>query len=101
MAAQSQGTSTDGASPDWMRREIERLKMEKEQLENRISDLESQLHSSASTSPVGEIEENSSFCSIADGLISSSNGFSADALSPDMIYRYSRQLLLPDFGVEG
>ncbi|KAJ4791033.1 Adenylyltransferase and sulfurtransferase MOCS3 [Rhynchospora pubera] len=96
----AQGTITEGASPDWIRTEIARLMSEREQLDNRISALQSQLQSCTASSPVGDQLDNSS-CSITDGFTSCANGFSTNGLSSDMIYRYSRQLLLPDFGVEG
>ncbi|KAJ3675680.1 hypothetical protein LUZ60_004722 [Juncus effusus] len=79
--------------------ELDRLKSEKEKLETQISALESQLQRSAvSSSPVSE--ENNSSCPIGDGLESCVNEVSVNGLSSDMIYRYSRHLLLPDFGVE-
>lgn len=64
--------------------EIKRLKAEKEQLENRISLLQSQLI-------------NDETCSDFDAAVS--NG--GNGLTPEMIYRYSRHLILPNFGVEG
>ncbi|XP_078157581.1 adenylyltransferase and sulfurtransferase MOCS3-2-like isoform X2 [Carex rostrata] len=81
----------DSASPDWIRGEIERLKLDKEQLENRISALQSQLHTTTTSTTSSSITP---FCA--------NNGSSPNAaLSAQMIYRYSRQLLLPDFGVQG
>lgn len=75
--------------------EIEKLKSDKKEIENRIGQLEAQLK----VDEAAEMEANqacSSFHSILDGRSVSSNG-----LTPGMIYRYSRHLLLPDFGVEG
>ncbi|XP_078156289.1 adenylyltransferase and sulfurtransferase MOCS3-2-like [Carex rostrata] len=83
----------DSASPDWISGEIERLKLDKEQLENRISALQSQLHTTT-TSTSTTSSSITPFCV--------NNGSSPNAaLSAQMIYRYSRQLLLPDFGVQG
>ncbi|KAH0457431.1 hypothetical protein IEQ34_012746 [Dendrobium chrysotoxum] len=75
--------------------EIEKLKLDKKEIENRISKLEAQLKADEAV----QIKANqacSSYDSILDGHAVSSNG-----LTPGMIYRYSRHLLLPDFGVEG
>ncbi|CAK9321817.1 unnamed protein product [Citrullus colocynthis] len=70
--------------------EIETLKSAKSDLERRISALESQLHGL-------NHPHNNGVC------IASSTSPSAfpHGLSPDMIYRYSRHLLLPSFGVQG
>lgn len=78
-------------------REIEKLKLDKAEIENRIGQLESQL--SKKVGEVAQMEDNqtsSYFNSTVDGHNTSCNG-----LTPAMIYRYSRHLLLPDFGVEG
>ncbi|KAJ6301910.1 hypothetical protein OIU77_016090 [Salix suchowensis] len=68
--------------------EIETLKATRSDLDNRISALEAQLRH---LNP----EENS-----VVSCPSISTGF-GHGLSPDMIYRYSRHLLLPSFGVQG
>lgn len=73
-----------GASADSAAVEITRLRAEKEALEGRIRALEAQLKNAP---PAGEETP--------------ANGVSGGRLSPEMIYRYSRHLLLPDFGVEG
>lgn len=67
--------------------EIETLKATRSDLDNRISALEAQLRHL-------NFEKNKVSCP------SISTGF-GHGLSPDMIYRYSRQLLLPSFGVQG
>ncbi|CAK7324582.1 unnamed protein product [Dovyalis caffra] len=68
--------------------EIDTLKGKRSDIDNRISALEAQLGDL-------NIEKNNGSCpSISTG------GF-GHGLSPDMIYRYSRHLLLPTFGVEG
>lgn len=93
MASKNLNSSRESAVPtkimangfnDSILDEIKRLKAEKEQLENRISLLESQLIND---------ETSSDF----DAAVS--NG--GNGLTPEMIYRYSRHLILPNFGVEG
>lgn len=69
-----------------IRQEIDSLKSNKRNIEQQISALEVQLH---------QLELNSK-SSFPNGCLGSSNGLSAD-----MIYRYSRHLLLPSFGVQG
>uniref|UniRef100_A0ACD5XRZ6 Uncharacterized protein n=1 Tax=Avena sativa TaxID=4498 RepID=A0ACD5XRZ6_AVESA len=78
--------------------ELERLRAEKEELDTRIRLLESELEtcSAAPASPAG-----GNACG-AGGACQTRRGLAQDgALPADMIYRYSRHLLLPDFGVEG
>ncbi|PKU85433.1 adenylyltransferase and sulfurtransferase MOCS3-2 [Dendrobium catenatum] len=75
--------------------EIEKLKLDKKEIENRISKLEAQLKADEAVQMKAN-QACSSYDSILDGHAVSSNG-----LTPGMIYRYSRHLLLPDFGVEG
>ncbi|KAF3679158.1 Adenylyltransferase and sulfurtransferase MOCS3-1 [Capsicum annuum] len=71
-----------------IRQEIDSLKSKKLNIEQQISSLEAQLH---------QLELNSNTASsLSNGNLGNSNG-----LSPDMIYRYSRHLLLPSFGVQG
>lgn len=66
-------------------RELQALKDSKRDIESRISVIEAQLQSKQKTSS------------------DYSNGGSdlGHDLTSDMIYRYSRQLLLPSFGVQG
>ncbi|CAM8880090.1 unnamed protein product [Rhodiola kirilowii] len=69
-----------------IRREIEALKNEKSEIDRKISDLEALLRGLKSENEaVGDID---------------SNGF-GHGLSPDLIYRHSRHLMLPSFGVQG
>ncbi|KAL5212294.1 hypothetical protein ABZP36_023141 [Zizania latifolia] len=81
--------------------ELARLRAEREELDSRIRLLESQLDATppASALPAGEgdvgtagARGGTAACPIRRG-----NGFTPT----DMIHRYSRHLLLPDFGVEG
>ncbi|XP_049343873.1 adenylyltransferase and sulfurtransferase MOCS3 [Solanum verrucosum] len=81
---------SNGVEAARIRREIDSLKSNKRNIERQISALEAQLN---------QLEVNSStVCPqpLSNGDLSNSNG-----LSPDMIYRYSRHLLLPSFGVQG
>ncbi|KAL8516598.1 hypothetical protein ACS0TY_015022 [Phlomoides rotata] len=70
----------DGTASD-IRREIESLQKAKLEIEDRISALQARLNTHANSSTPAETP--------FDGQ-----------LSPDMIYRYSRHLLLPLFGVD-
>lgn len=70
-----------GASTELLR-ELQSLKESKRDIESRISIIEAQLQQIQNSSSNGESD------------------FGHD-LSPYMIYRYSRQLLLPSFGVQG
>ncbi|KAJ6809369.1 adenylyltransferase and sulfurtransferase MOCS3-2 [Iris pallida] len=65
--------------------EIERLREEKNGIESRISALEAQLKTAAAPPPP------------PDGDVA----FGGDRLTPPMIHRYSRHLILPSFGVQG
>lgn len=80
-----------------IRREIDSLKSSKIEIERRISALESQLRDIDGNKDEPSTNSTSS-CSPL-----STNGDSGfgHGLSPDMIYRYSRHLLLPSFGVQG
>uniref|UniRef100_M1C0J9 Molybdenum cofactor synthesis 3 n=1 Tax=Solanum tuberosum TaxID=4113 RepID=M1C0J9_SOLTU len=81
---------SNGVEAARIRQEIDSLKSNKRNIEQQISSLEAQLN---------QLEVNSStVCPqpLSNGDLSNSNG-----LSPDMIYRYSRHLLLPSFGVQG
>ncbi|KQK19410.1 adenylyltransferase and sulfurtransferase MOCS3-1 [Brachypodium distachyon] len=88
--------------------ELERLRAERQELDIRIRLLESELEagSAAPASPAGE----DAAAGVEDGLCGGGSGgacqtrrefVESGALPADMIYRYSRHLLLPDFGVEG
>ncbi|XP_051204625.1 adenylyltransferase and sulfurtransferase MOCS3-1 [Lolium perenne] len=85
-----------GRSRKTAERELERLRAERDELDIRIRLLESELQtgSAAPASPAGE--------DACGGACQARRGFAQDdALPADMIYRYSRHLLLPDFGVQG
>ncbi|KAH9605421.1 hypothetical protein KSS87_001016 [Heliosperma pusillum] len=75
-------------NPNQILHEIETLKSQKQEIEARISLLQSQLHqqhssrTNESCSPISTVQSNHS-------------------LPSDAIYRYSRHLLLPSFGVRG
>ncbi|KAG8492692.1 hypothetical protein CXB51_010341 [Gossypium anomalum] len=85
-----------GASP--IRREIEALKEEKARIEQRISVLEAQLQEEASLAPQ---QQNDGVCNgFCPSEISTVDANLAHGLSADSIYRYSRHLLLPSFGVQ-
>ncbi|KAF8698094.1 hypothetical protein HU200_035607 [Digitaria exilis] len=85
--------------------ELKKLRAEREELDARIRLLESQLE----VGPVGvggAAAEEGVVDGSCDGSVAcrsrGGNGFAPDGGIPaDMIYRYSRHLLLPDFGVEG
>ncbi|KAG0473507.1 hypothetical protein HPP92_014888 [Vanilla planifolia] len=77
--------------------EIEKLKLEKEEIERRLSLLEAKLNRNPGEAVEMEVNRSCSSClSMLDG-----HGEAVNGLNADMIYRYSRHLLLPDFGVEG
>ncbi|KAL3333559.1 hypothetical protein AABB24_033572 [Solanum stoloniferum] len=81
---------SNGVEAARIRQEIDSLKANKRNIEQQISSLEAQLN---------QLEVNSNtVCPqpLFNGDLNNSNG-----LSPDMIYRYSRHLLLPSFGVQG
>lgn len=89
-----QNMETNGGSADVARvlSEIETLKAAKSDIENRLSALEAQLRETNVTQPRNYTVSNGScrpISAVDSGLL------------PDMIYRYSRHLLLPSFGVQG
>ncbi|XP_057977677.1 adenylyltransferase and sulfurtransferase MOCS3 [Malania oleifera] len=73
-------------------RELESLKSAKNDIEQRISLLEAQL----SQSRLKDDAVSNDSCPSAFG-----DSFAGHGLSPQMIHRYSRHLLLPSFGVQG
>ncbi|KAK6934502.1 Rhodanese-like domain, partial [Dillenia turbinata] len=85
--------ASNGIEAAQILQEIESLKAAKSEIERRISTLQSKL---TDISANGGSNSNRS-CPYQS--ITNSIGAKHD-LSPDMIYRYSRQLLLPSFGVE-
>ncbi|CAL5405498.1 unnamed protein product [Camellia sinensis] len=74
--------------------EIENLKSAKSEIERRISDLEAQLRD------IDEKDETKTNSTRSCPPLSNGDSGFGHGLSPDMIYRYSRQLLLPSFGVQ-
>ncbi|XP_010545232.1 PREDICTED: adenylyltransferase and sulfurtransferase MOCS3-like [Tarenaya hassleriana] len=74
-------------------RELEELKASKADIERRISTLEAQLRETA----VADAVSNGHCCP----TLSAVDSDLVHGLSPDQIYRYSRHLLLPSFGVQG
>lgn len=84
---------SNGGDASRILRDIEALKATKTDLERRISVLEGQL-----------CEINLRTDTVSNGarpLVSTTDSGFGHGLSPDMIYRYSRHLLLPSFGVQG
>ncbi|KAJ0970801.1 hypothetical protein J5N97_018760 [Dioscorea zingiberensis] len=77
--------------------EIEELKAQKQVLEDRIRLLQAQMEETTSNLTEGDFVGNGSCCP----LVRPGNAVVDNGLTPEMIYRYSRHLLLPDFGVEG
>lgn len=90
---ESNGGATDVSS---IRSEIETLKAAKSDIEQRISVLEAQLRETTINQQKTDTVSNGTCRSISTVYSDNSHG-----LSPDMIYRYSRHLLLPSFGVQG
>lgn len=86
---------SNGDAASAISRQIESLKAQKTTIEQQISCLEAQLHrlNHQSHNPKPKEEANSPFSSDSDYDF-------GHGLSPDMIYRYSRQLILPSFGVQ-
>uniref|UniRef100_A0A5B7BD30 Adenylyltransferase and sulfurtransferase MOCS3 n=1 Tax=Davidia involucrata TaxID=16924 RepID=A0A5B7BD30_DAVIN len=84
---------SNGGDSHRILREIESLKAAKSDIDHRISVLEAQLR---------DIHENdgTNSTSLCSPISNGDSGF-GHGLSPDMIYRYSRHLLLPSFGVQG
>ncbi|KAK8691148.1 hypothetical protein V6N13_074667 [Hibiscus sabdariffa] len=87
----------DGASR--ILREIEALKDEKAQIEEKILDLEAQLQEEASLAHQQQ-QQNESVCNGCFPSVSAADANLAHGLTADSIYRYSRHLLLPSFGVQ-
>ncbi|KAA8523641.1 hypothetical protein F0562_010064 [Nyssa sinensis] len=84
---------SNGGDSHQILREIESLKAAKSDIEHRISVLEAQLRDI-------HIKDETNSTILRSPLSNGDSGF-GHGLSPDMIYRYSRHLLLPSFGVQG
>ncbi|XVF03796.1 hypothetical protein REPUB_Repub05bG0023900 [Reevesia pubescens] len=82
-----------------IRREIEALKDEKARIEQKISVLEAQLQETALL-PLQLQQQKVDVCNGSCPPISVIDANLAHGLSADSIYRYSRHLLLPSFGVQ-
>ncbi|OMP04362.1 UBA/THIF-type NAD/FAD binding protein [Corchorus olitorius] len=79
-------------------RDIEALKDTKARIEHRISVLEAQLQETVSLAP--RKQQNDGVCNVSCPPISAADANLANGLSSDSVYRYSRHLLLPSFGVQ-
>ncbi|PRQ31958.1 putative transferase [Rosa chinensis] len=87
--------AADGGEVSAILRDLESLKASKSEIELRISALEARLQEINLQQPNGAVSNGS--CAPLPSSVDS--GYGHD-LSPQMIYRYSRQLLLPSFGVQ-
>ena len=76
-----------GGRTEAIMREIASLRAQRDELDSRIRFLESQLRVGATPT------------TLPPSLHAAARG--GGGLSPDMVRRYSHQLLLPDFGVQG
>ncbi|XP_062077603.1 adenylyltransferase and sulfurtransferase MOCS3 [Humulus lupulus] len=85
----------NGGDASQILREIETLKATRTDIDSRISALEAQLHEINLSHEKDAVSNGS--CPPISTVVS---GFGHE-LSSDMIYRYSRHLLLPSFGVQG
>lgn len=91
---------SNGIEASQIQQEIESLKADKLRIEQRISELEAQLRrlNTSDETNQTDVVRDAPICfpPISNGKLSSGHG-----LSPENIYRYSRHLLLPSFGVQG
>lgn len=85
-----------GGRTEAIMREIARLRAQRDELDSRIRFFESQLRVGAAPAT---LPPSLSTKLDAMGLHAAARGGSG--LSPDAVRRYSRHLLLPDFGVQG
>lgn len=87
---------SNGDAASAITRQIESLKAQRTTIDHQISSLEAQLHrlNHQKNNHKPNEEANSPFSSDSDYDF-------GHGLSPEMIYRYSRQLILPSFGVQG
>ncbi|KAL6314125.1 hypothetical protein AAG906_011865 [Vitis piasezkii] len=84
---------SNGEDASRILREIETLKAAKADIEHRISVLEARLRDIP--------PPNDAISGVSCSSMSIADSAAGHGLSPDMIYRYSRHLLLPSFGVQG
>jgi len=83
---------SNGGDSSEIVRELEELKLKKAEIEHRISTLEAKLQDTAAVELYDAVSNGDSYLTAPE---------LEHGLSPDQIYRYSRQLLLPSFAVEG
>ncbi|GKV17718.1 hypothetical protein SLEP1_g28185 [Rubroshorea leprosula] len=88
----------DGDDVERILRDLETLKDTRARIDNKISVLESKLRQ-IQQKPCPQ--QNGSVCSGSCPATSAIVPGSSHGLSADMVYRYSRHLLLPSFGVQG
>ncbi|OMO83553.1 UBA/THIF-type NAD/FAD binding protein [Corchorus capsularis] len=81
-----------------IRRDIEALKDTKARIEDRISVLEAKLQETVSLAP--RLQQNDGVYHVSCPPIPAADANLANGLSSDSVYRYSRHLLLPSFGVQ-
>lgn len=89
--------------------EIRRLEEEKSRIEHRIALLRSELRSAAALDHKGQraeeaaavVSENGKCGNGCEPLFSLLSNGGSHGLTKEMVYRYSRHLLIPAFGVEG
>lgn len=74
--------------------EINKLQVEKLRIESRIISLQSQLNQNGQQKQLDDKN-------LSGWKTTSSPPYGDHGLSKELIYRYSRHLLLPDFGVQG
>ncbi|XP_043692292.1 adenylyltransferase and sulfurtransferase MOCS3 [Telopea speciosissima] len=86
---------SNGGEASQILREIEKLKLAKSELEQRISFLQARLGELNAVETEEEKDSNHCRPALVNGA-----GF-GHGLSPDNIYRYSRHLVLSSFGVQG
>ncbi|KAL9283508.1 Adenylyltransferase and sulfurtransferase MOCS3 [Arabidopsis thaliana] len=82
---------SNGGDSSEIVRELEELKLKKAEIEHRISTLEAKLQDTAAVELYDAVSNGDSYLTAPE---------LEHGLSPDQIYRYSRQLLLPSFAVE-
>lgn len=83
---------SNGGDSSEIFRELEELKLKKADIEHRILTLEAKLQDTAAVERYDTVSNGDTYPTAPE---------LKHGLSPDQIYRYSRQLLLPSFAVEG
>lgn len=90
--------ASNGDDVERIIRDIETLKDARARIDQKISDLEAKLRENRETPSPPQTD---SICNGVCPATSSIVSGSSHGLSADMIYRYSRHLILPSFGVQG